>query len=47
MSSRLSGYIPEQTMLKGLWWSLYFENRKNVFIYKLEFYFFKIFFKPN
>ena len=34
MPSRLSEYIPEQSVLKGLWWSLYFENHKYVFIYR-------------
>ena len=34
MPSRLSEYIPEQTVLKNLWWSLYFENCKDVFIYR-------------
>ena len=35
MPSRLSEYIPEQSVLKGLWWNLYFENHKYVFIYRL------------
>ena len=34
ISSRLSECIPEQAVSKGLWWSLYFENRKDVFIYR-------------
>ena len=34
MSSRLSEYIPKQAVLKGLWWSLYFESCKDVFLYR-------------
>ena len=34
MPSRPSEYFPEQAVLKGLWWSLYFESRKDVFIYR-------------
>ena len=33
-SSRLSEYITQEAVLKGLWWSLYFENHKDVFIYR-------------
>ena len=32
MPFRLSKYIPEQAPLKGLWWSLFFENLKDVFL---------------
>ena len=32
MSSRLSEYISEEAVLKKLSWSLYFENRKDLFI---------------
>ena len=34
MPFRLSKYIPEQAALKGLWWSLFFENLKDVFLYR-------------
>ena len=34
MSSRLSEYILKQPVLKGLSWSLYLENRKDLFIYR-------------
>ena len=34
MPSRLSEYTPQYDVLKGLLWSLYFENRKDVFIYR-------------
>ena len=34
MSSRPSESILEQAVLKGLSWSLYFENRKNLLIYR-------------
>ena len=51
MSSKLSKYIPEQAVLKGLWWSLYLESRKDVFICRciknLCFTVLKKFFKPN
>ena len=34
MSCILSEYISEQAVLKGLSWSLYFENRADLFIYR-------------
>ena len=33
-SSRLREYISEQAVLKGLSWSLYSENHKDLFIYR-------------
>ena len=34
MPSRPSEFIPEQAVLKRLWWSFHFKNHKNVFIYR-------------